>query len=170
MGRAALELLGQGALGYSFDPLVDDTSNDFAEAVKSFLYVLTRRISSHALHTDLVASSPALNALSVFRLVATPVWILGARLPSRLRGMILDAIPSRRVQRAKRIVRTMRARSNEIIAEKRAALQKGDDATVRQVGEGKDIMSILRTWCCTDTSMHTRPNPLAGSASEHGCF
>ena len=41
MGRAALELLGQGALGYSFDPLVDDTTNDFAEAVKSFLYVFT---------------------------------------------------------------------------------------------------------------------------------
>ena len=41
MGRAALELLGQGALGYSFDPLVDDTTNDFAEAVKSYLYVFT---------------------------------------------------------------------------------------------------------------------------------
>ena len=41
MGRAALELLGQGALGYSFDPLVDDTTNDFAEAVKSFLCVVS---------------------------------------------------------------------------------------------------------------------------------
>ena len=39
MGRATLELLGQGAFGYSFDPLVDDTTNDFAEAVKSYLYV-----------------------------------------------------------------------------------------------------------------------------------
>ena len=60
--------------------------------------------------------------------------------------MILDAIPSRRVQRLKHIVLSMRARSNEIIAEKRAALQKGDESTVRQVDEGKDIMSILRTW------------------------
>ena len=39
MGRAALELVGQGTLGYSFDPLVKDSDNDFAAAVKSFLYV-----------------------------------------------------------------------------------------------------------------------------------
>ena len=38
MGRAALELVGQGTLGYSFDPLVEDSDNDFAAAVKSFLY------------------------------------------------------------------------------------------------------------------------------------
>ncbi len=75
-----------------------------------------------------------------------PIWILGANLPSRLRGVVLDAIPSKRIQRMKTIVRTMRQRSNEIVAEKRASLQKGDESTVRQVDEGKDIMSILRTW------------------------
>ena len=37
--RAALELVGQGALGYSFDPLVEDVADPFAEAVKSFLWV-----------------------------------------------------------------------------------------------------------------------------------
>ncbi|KAM5533685.1 hypothetical protein V8D89_012652 [Ganoderma adspersum] len=120
MGRAALELLGQGALGYSFDPLVDDTTNDFAEAVNA-----------------------ALSALSVIRMIAMPFWVLGGKLPPRIGGMLVDAIPSRRVQRMKHIVRTMRERSEEIIAEKRAALQKGDESTVRQVGEGKDIMSIL---------------------------
>ncbi|KAM5533689.1 hypothetical protein V8D89_012656 [Ganoderma adspersum] len=123
MGRAALELLGQGVLGYSFDPLVDDTTNDFAEAVKSFF--------------------AALSALSVIRMIAMPFWVLGGKLPPRIGGMLVDAIPSRRVQRMKRIVRTMRERSEEIIAEKRAALQKGDESTVRQVGEDKDIMSIL---------------------------
>ncbi|KAM5535768.1 hypothetical protein V8D89_010582 [Ganoderma adspersum] len=123
MGRAALELLGQGALGYSFDPLVDDTTNDFAEAVKSFF--------------------AALSALSVFRIISMPFWVLGGKLPPWIGGMLVDAIPSRRVQRVKNIVRTMRKRSEEIIAEKRAALQKGDESTVRQVDEGKDIMSIL---------------------------
>ncbi|KAM5532962.1 hypothetical protein V8D89_013359, partial [Ganoderma adspersum] len=123
MGRAALELLGQGVLGYSFDPLVDDTTNDFAEAVKSFF--------------------AALSALSVIRMIAMPFWVLGGKLPPRIGGMLVDAIPSRRVQRMKHIVRTMRERSEEIIAEKRAALQKGDESTVQQVSEGKDIMSIL---------------------------
>lgn len=34
MGRAALELIGQGGMGYSFDNLVEDTRNEYAEAVK----------------------------------------------------------------------------------------------------------------------------------------
>ena len=38
MSRAALELVGQGALGYSFDALVEDSENNFADAAKSFLY------------------------------------------------------------------------------------------------------------------------------------
>ena len=40
MGRTALELVGQGGLGYSFDPLVAESHDEFAEAVKSFVYVL----------------------------------------------------------------------------------------------------------------------------------
>ena len=35
-----MELIGQGGLGYSFDPLVEDVSNPFAEAVKNLVYVL----------------------------------------------------------------------------------------------------------------------------------
>lgn len=33
--------------------------------------------------------------------------------------------------------------SNAILSAKRKALEKGDDAVVHQVGEGRDIMSIL---------------------------
>ena len=40
---------------------------------------------------------------------------------------------------------TMERRSAEIIAEKKAALSKGDAALAHEVGEGKDIMSICRT-------------------------
>lgn len=35
MGRAALELIGQGGLGYSFDPLVADMKDTFGQALKS---------------------------------------------------------------------------------------------------------------------------------------
>ena len=35
MGRTALELIGQGGLGYSFDPLTRETDNEFARAIKS---------------------------------------------------------------------------------------------------------------------------------------
>lgn len=37
MGRTALELIGQGGLGYSFDPLVTNQSNAYGEALKALL-------------------------------------------------------------------------------------------------------------------------------------
>lgn len=37
LGRTALELVGQGGLGYSFDPLTDDAHNTYADALKSLL-------------------------------------------------------------------------------------------------------------------------------------
>lgn len=37
MGRTALELIGQGGLGYSFDKLVSDTKDSLAISLKSFL-------------------------------------------------------------------------------------------------------------------------------------
>lgn len=39
MGRTALELIGQAGLGYSFDPLVKDTPDTLAHAIKAFQYV-----------------------------------------------------------------------------------------------------------------------------------
>ena len=40
MGRTTLEALGQAGLGYSFDPLIEDRPDEFANAVKDFLYAL----------------------------------------------------------------------------------------------------------------------------------
>ena len=39
MGRTALELIGRGGLGYSFDPLVGESRDLFTESVKSFMFV-----------------------------------------------------------------------------------------------------------------------------------
>ena len=41
MGRTALELVGRGGLGYSFDPLVAESKDVFTESVKSFVSVPT---------------------------------------------------------------------------------------------------------------------------------
>ena len=40
-------------------------------------------------------------------------------------------------------VRMMRTRSREIYEQKKLALAQGDEAVKLQIGEGKDIMSIL---------------------------
>ena len=39
MSRTALELIGQGGLGHSFDPLIKNESNAFGQALKDLLYV-----------------------------------------------------------------------------------------------------------------------------------
>lgn len=54
MGRTALELVGQGGLGHSFDPLTSDSQDAYTEAVKGFSYVSAS------------VAAPALTPLHVF--------------------------------------------------------------------------------------------------------
>lgn len=37
MGRTALELMGQAGLGYSFDPLIEDSTDTYGSALKMFM-------------------------------------------------------------------------------------------------------------------------------------
>ncbi|KZT10168.1 cytochrome P450 [Laetiporus sulphureus 93-53] len=119
-GRAALELIGQGGLGYSFDPLTNDKRDAYAEAVKAFL--------------------PVLQETSVFRPLLPYVSGVG---PAWLQRYIMDRFPSKWVREVKAIVDTMTERSKEIYNQKKDALVHGDKAMVQQVGEGRDVMSIL---------------------------
>ncbi|KAI0696775.1 cytochrome P450 [Cerioporus squamosus] len=60
------------------------------------------------------------------------------------RRRIVEMIPSKSVQRLKNISDIMHERSVLIVEEKKAALEKGDAVLRHQVGEGREIMSILR--------------------------
>lgn len=40
MSRTTLEVIGQGALGHSFDPLVKDVPNDYKDALKALAYAV----------------------------------------------------------------------------------------------------------------------------------
>lgn len=62
------------------------------------------------------------------------------------RRKLAEWTPSRNVQQTKRIIDIMDAQSRDIFAKKKEALARGDDAVVKQVGQGKDIMSILREY------------------------
>ncbi|KAI0828713.1 cytochrome P450 [Trametes gibbosa] len=121
MGRTALELIGQAGLGYSFDPLTEDVTPDvYAEAIKAYV--------------------PALYDLSVFRWTLPYLVHIGT---PAFRRRVMRWIPMRRLHRLQSVVDTMHLRAAEIYREKRARLDKGDEALVQQVGEGKDLMSIL---------------------------
>ena len=49
LGRVALELVGQGTMGYSFDPLVKDRPDSYGQALKTLVYVPAPRAHGGAL-------------------------------------------------------------------------------------------------------------------------
>ena len=62
------------------------------------------------------------------------------------RRWVLDnLVPSSKVQHLKNLIDVLDSESKDLLAKKRKALEDGDEAVKQQVGEGKDIMSVLRT-------------------------
>ncbi|KAI0073885.1 cytochrome P450 [Panus rudis PR-1116 ss-1] len=121
MHRTALELVGQGGLGYSFDPLTNDDHHDeYAAALKGLV--------------------PALSRLSFWRMFLDWLDFLG---PPSSRRWLAGIVPSKRLQKIKHIVDIMDKNTKDILQKKRDALAAGDEAVVQQVAQGKDIMSIL---------------------------
>ena len=59
------------------------------------------------------------------------------------RAKLVDLFPHEGVQDVKRFIDMVHRRSVEIYRGKVRALELGDEAVAKQVGEGKDIMSIL---------------------------
>ncbi|EJF59099.1 cytochrome P450 [Dichomitus squalens LYAD-421 SS1] len=115
MGRAALELIGQSGLGYSFDPLTEDVQDAYGDAVKSYSPVAT------------CAEMMLLRQLTPF------VGFLG---PSWLRRWLVEILPIPSVQELIRICDTMRAKSSEILQAKKAAVDTHG-------ADHKDIISVL---------------------------
>lgn len=59
------------------------------------------------------------------------------------RRWVIRLIPSKNIQALVEAAETMDESSKKIFNEKKAALKRGDDAVVHQIGEGRDILSIL---------------------------
>ncbi|EPS99479.1 hypothetical protein FOMPIDRAFT_1096252, partial [Fomitopsis schrenkii] len=120
LGRVALELIGQGTLGYSFDPLLRDKPDSYGQALKS----LSPKLDSVAILQRLI---PLFEGL--------PRWMCSAA---------VQAFPTgTRVHGIAEVVNTLDQRTKEIYAEKKQALAKGDAEMAKQVGQGKDIISVL---------------------------
>ncbi|THU92316.1 cytochrome P450 [Dendrothele bispora CBS 962.96] len=122
MSRTALELIGQAGLGYSFDDLS-------GEAV----------------------THPYTGVIKQFVTVSGKMWLIRLYLakwfrmmgPSGFRRWVLDTIPWENAHKLRDMSDYMWVLSKEILAGKRKALEEGDDAVARQVGKGKDLVSIL---------------------------
>ncbi|KAI0628763.1 cytochrome P450 [Trametes polyzona] len=120
MGRAALELIGQGGLGHSFDPLTRDVADDFADSLKSYF--------------------PAMCNIDVF----LPIFPFVAGLGTPwFRRKVVEMVPYGPIRKLVRITDTMHENATRIYNQKKALLESGDEDLKQQVGEGKDIMSVL---------------------------
>ncbi len=86
-------------------------------------------------------SSPSFSILVYFRPLLPFVHWFGT---PAFRGWMVDYLPFRRLRSIKSIANTIHTQATNIFHDKKAALQAGDEAMIQQVGEGKDIMSILR--------------------------
>ncbi|KAH9948320.1 cytochrome P450 monooxygenase [Amylocystis lapponica] len=118
-----LELIGQGGLGCSLDPLTGDDVDGYATAAKAFL-------------PTFLALAPLHPLLRYVRHVRR----LGF---ARIQRRIVELIPHKKVQKFVNIIDTMDNRARSIYQAKKIAFEQGDKAVTHQVGEGKDIMSIL---------------------------
>ncbi|KAF8550967.1 cytochrome P450 [Imleria badia] len=111
--RVALELVGQGGLGYSFDKFADDKPDEYALAVKNLLPQLFR--------------NPVARALAPF-------------FPLPVRRFLAYNIPSRKLQELVSIVRVMDERSKKLLSSRKATLL---EETTETVGLGKDLVTLL---------------------------
>lgn len=145
MSRVALELIGQGGLGYSFDAL-EGVKNEYAEAAREYTYVppyTTHRNILRALTTcqyDLNMGRPTNARMLFWRQFAPWIAELG---PSPVRQWLARTLPWKDLNRLVEISEAMHINSSRIFEEKKRALEKGDDAVMHQVAEGRDIMSIM---------------------------
>jgi hypothetical protein len=78
--------------------------------------------------------------------------------PPRFRRFVVDLLPFKNVRRLRDIVDVIHNTSIEILEAKRRALKDGDEAVARQIGGGKDIISILSM--CIQTSLYSSTHPL----------
>ncbi|KAH8119663.1 cytochrome P450 [Phellopilus nigrolimitatus] len=120
MSRAALEYIGQGGLGYTFEALDDSVPNKYSEAIKLL--------------------GPTNFKLFLHRQFLPYFANIG---PAFLRRKVLEWMPFEKLQTMRQVVDVMEETSEEIYRKKKLALEKGDEAVLNQVGRGKDIMSIL---------------------------
>ncbi|KAJ3797629.1 cytochrome P450 [Lentinula aff. detonsa] len=122
MARTALELIGQSGFGYSFDNMVDDVpKHKYSVVVK-----------------DLV---PTLSQLGFARIYLLPLAL--KVLPTNVRTFIMNITPWRALHDVRDMVNYMHELSVEIYQDKKRALKEGDEAVIKQIGKGKDLLSIM---------------------------
>ncbi|TFY60060.1 hypothetical protein EVJ58_g5381 [Rhodofomes roseus] len=121
MNRSALEFIGQGGLGYSFDPLITESKDAYADTLKSLLPNLDVNLRFQFL-------IPL--ARQIF-----PTWLL--------RVFVNTFSATSNIGRTRDNINEMFERAKEVYASKKRALAAGEAELAKQTAQGKDLVSIL---------------------------
>ncbi|KAH8985443.1 cytochrome P450 [Lactarius hatsudake] len=119
MGRLALELIGQAGLGYSFG-VFEGRDDEYSRALREWIPTS----SSLAVPRNLFPYVDGIFHPSVLK-------FLGRTMPWPKLNHLID------------LAETLNSKSRDIHEAKKRLLELGDDATVKQVGDGNDIISLL---------------------------
>ena len=131
-------LFTHGDLGYSFDNLDESPPHEYCAAVKNLMSASIYPLSDHHLTLS--------NRPTIFKLPAAArrlIPYLTKLGPASFRRALLKVLPFSGVRKLREIVDTMDRTSVKIFQSKKATLQQGDEAILKEVGGGKDIISIF---------------------------
>ena len=114
----------------------------FTEAAKAFMVSTLTWSSNITLPlTPLIAGSPAISKMFIEREYLLPFLVkIGS---PRFRRWIIDHLPYKNLHEIRDIVDTWDRTTTEIFEEKKKALKEGDEALAKQIGQARDLMSIL---------------------------
>ncbi|KAI0823808.1 cytochrome P450 [Trametes gibbosa] len=134
MARTTLEVVGQAALGYSFDDFTQDSMEAYGVSLKTFFPIL-------------------ISVTPVMLFIPKLSWIL----PTWLMYKLLHFVPTSDMKRMMHVADMVADRSRHIIKEKKSAFLSGDDALAEKVDQGDDIMSLLlrANTVVSDAEKHT---------------
>ena len=65
---------------------------------------------------------------------------------AKFRKLVMNILPWKKLHVLRDISYMLHEMATEVLESKRSALAKGDVAVAEQVGQGKDLMSILCEW------------------------
>ncbi|KAF8265237.1 cytochrome P450 [Lactarius quietus] len=118
-GRLALELIGEAGLGYSFG-ILEGRNDEFCRVLKEWV--------------------PALSSLAVYRNLFPYVYKVFHPKFMKFVGRML---PWSRLNHLMDLAEAMNIQARGVYETKKRLLESGDDVTTKQVGEGKDFISLL---------------------------
>lgn len=136
LGAASLEFIGQAGLGHSFAA----TGSKELDGMKKLLYATPFYLSMQSTH---IKYGRFLAKRLIIPMQTLPLLLRNCS-PTFLRRMI-DYVPLPGLREARDLVDLLDGNSVKVLSDKKDAIARGDSAVVEQIGQGKDIMSLLST-------------------------